>query len=216
LYNLPDIEGALREAKAAAEALPGSPQGHYVLGLIARSQNRMADAIEEFTRVLRIDPRDPGTNINLGQLYMQQRKYPEAIAAFRAALASEPYSITATYNLAIALTRSGERQEGQTMMQRFQTLRAKGYGTTIGQNYLEQGRYAEAIASTGAEAELIDAATPEVTFTDASSSVLPKLAATEPKANRNPIGQSFTVGEINEQLRGQIVESLSGGPLLFD
>src|SRR5262249_43866796 len=54
LYNLPDIEGALREAKAAAEALPGSPQGHYVLGLIARSQNRMADAIEEFTRVLRI------------------------------------------------------------------------------------------------------------------------------------------------------------------
>ena len=45
----------------------------------------------------------------------------------------------------MALTRSGERQEGQTMMQKFQLLRAKGYGTTIGPNYLEQGRYAEAI-----------------------------------------------------------------------
>ncbi|HEY3136253.1 MAG TPA: FG-GAP-like repeat-containing protein [Blastocatellia bacterium] len=217
LYNLPDIEGALREAKAAVEVIPASPQALYILGLIARSQNRTTDAIEEFGRVLKIDPQDPGANINLGQLYMQQRKYAEAIAAFRTALASEPYSITATYNLAIALTRSGERQEGQAMMQKFQVLRAKGYGTTIGQNYLEQGRYSEAITSTGAEPDLVDAAIPDVTFTDATSSVLAKRADVETRAgSKSPLGQSFKASEINEPFKRQIVESLSGGAVLFD
>ena len=180
LYNLPDLDAAQRELKAAADALPDSPQAHYMLGLIAKSQNRAVDGIAEFQRVLQIDARDPGTNINIGQLHMQQRKYPEAIAAFRIALASEPASVTSTYNLAMALTRSGDRQEGQAMMQKFQVLRQAPYATTVGQNYLEQGRYAEAISSTGAEAEMVDATIPDVTFSDATSSMLPGIPAAQP------------------------------------
>jgi Flp pilus assembly protein TadD len=216
LYNLPDLDGALREIKAADALLPGSPQVHYLLGLIARAQNRTADAIAEFARVLRIDPRDTGANINLGQLYMQQRKYPEAIASLRVALASEPYSVTATYNLAIALTRSGERQEGQAMMQTFQVLRAKGYGTTIGQNYLEQGNYAEAIASTGAETGLVDTATPDVTFTDATSSILPKTPRTEGTSiGEDPDWRGLKAKGITEDQKRQIV-GLSSGVVPFD
>ena len=179
LYNLPDLDAALRELKAAAVALPDSPQVHYMLGLIAKSQNRAVDGIAEFQRALQIDARDPGANINIGQLQMQQRKYPEAIAAFRIALASEPASVTATYNLAMALTRSGDRQEGQTMMQKFQVLRQAPYATTIGQNYLEQGRYAEAISSSGAEPEVVDAAAPDVTFSDATTAMLAGIPAAQ-------------------------------------
>ena len=47
-------------------------------------------------------------------------------------------------------------------MAEFQKLREGGYGTTFSNNYLEQGRYAEAVASTGAEADLVDRATPAV------------------------------------------------------
>jgi Tfp pilus assembly protein PilF len=217
LYNLPDPDVALRELKAAADVLPASPQVHYMLGLIARSQNRAVEGIAEFQRALQIDARDPGANINLGQLHMQQRKYPEAIASFRAALASEPYNVTATYNLAMALTRSGERPEGQAMMQKFLLLRTKGYATTIGQNYLEQGHYAEALASTGAEPGLVDTATPDVIFTDATSTVLPRAIDTEPKAfNRSSIGQSYKAGEVNEQVKRQIAGTLAGGEMLFD
>src|SRR5262249_47567511 len=43
-------------------------------------------------------------------------------------------------------------------------MRAGGYGIVFSANYLEQGRYAEAVASTGAEAELVDRAVPDVTF----------------------------------------------------
>jgi tetratricopeptide (TPR) repeat protein len=217
LYNLPDPDGALRELKTAADIPPASPQAHYVLGLIARSQNRAVDGVAEFQRTLQIDPRDPGANINLGQLYMQQRKYPEAIAAFRAALAGEPYNVTATYNLAMALTRSGERQEGQATMQKFQVLRTKAYATTIGPSYLEQGHYAEAIASTGAEPGLVDTATPDVIFTDATSSFLPRTPGTQPSPIKDPDWQSLKAKGLDENIKRQVVAASSGVvPFDFD
>jgi len=216
LYNLPDTDGALRELKAVADVLPASPQVNYVLGLIARSQNRTVEGIAEFQRVLQIDPADPGANINLGQLYMQQRKYPEAIASFRVALGAEPYNVTATYNLAMALTRSGERPEGMAMMQKFQVLRSKGYATTIGQNYLEQGRYAEAIASTGAEPGLVDTATPDVIFTDATSIILPKTPGNGPASiSQEPDWGTLKAKGLTEDQKRQIV-AVSGGVVLFD
>ena len=172
LYNVPDLVGARREAEKAIASNQEAPQPHYILGLIAKSQNRVEDAIASFQRVLKIDPRDTGANVNLGQLYAQQRKYTEAVAAFRAAIAVEPYNMTALYNLGLALTRNNERAEGQQMIARFQQLRQSGAGTTIGQNYLEQGRYSEALASTGTEPDLVDKRTPEVKFTDATESML--------------------------------------------
>jgi tetratricopeptide (TPR) repeat protein len=176
LFYVPDLPGALREAQAAAAVLPNAPQVHYILGLIARSQTRTEDAIAAFQRVLQIDPNDTGANINLGQLYAQQRKNAEAVTVFRTALAAEPYNITAAYNVGTILLRTGEKAEGQQMMKRFQELRASGAGTTLGTNYLEQGKYAEAITSTGAEADLVDRATPATKFVDATADVLPGSA----------------------------------------
>jgi tetratricopeptide (TPR) repeat protein len=164
LFNLQDMEGAREAAERAVRTAPERPQAHYLLGLIARNQNRVDDAVGFFRRVLEIDPQDVGANVNLGQIYIQQRKPAEAIAAFRLALASEPYNSTALYNLATALIRNNAREEGQQLIERFQTLRQSGAATSIGQNYLEQGRYAEAIVSTGAETELVDKTAPKVVF----------------------------------------------------
>jgi tetratricopeptide (TPR) repeat protein len=171
LYNVPDVEGARGEAEAAAKFAPGAPQPQYVLGLIAKQQGRVEDALASFARVLTIDPRDVGANVQMGQLLAQQRKYDEASAAFRVALEEEPYNGTALYSLGTALLRAGRREEGQATLQRFQALRASGAATVVGQNYLEQGRYAEAVSSTGAEPELVDRRTPEVSFTDATAQV---------------------------------------------
>ncbi|HEX8351927.1 MAG TPA: FG-GAP-like repeat-containing protein, partial [Pyrinomonadaceae bacterium] len=187
LFNIPDLAASQKEAEAAAAASPGAPQPAYLLGLIARQQNRVEDAVAAFGRVLKVDPRDVGANVNLGQVYAQQRKYAEAVALFRTALAEEPYNGTALYNLGTSLLRSGAREEGQRLMQQFQALRASGAATTVGQNYLEQGRYAEAVASTGAEPDVVDRRTPEVAFADATAAVIPsgneaKAAAVDPNA----------------------------------
>src|SRR5688572_23247458 len=110
LFNVPDLVAAQKEAEAAAALSPNAPQPAYILGLIARQQNRTEDAAAAFQRVLKADPRDVGASVNLGQLYAQQRKYTEAVALFRIALAEEPYNGTALYNLGTALLRSGARE----------------------------------------------------------------------------------------------------------
>jgi tetratricopeptide (TPR) repeat protein len=171
LYYLPDAEGAKREAQKALTQDENALQPHYLLGLIARSQNRFEDALAEFKKVLAIDANDVGSNVNVGQIFVQQKKYREAIAAFRRAIEAEPYNETALYNLGLLLTRTGRRAEGQQLIEKFQQLKASGAGTSLGTSYLESGRYAEAVVSTGAEADLVDHRTPEVTFVDATGNL---------------------------------------------
>jgi Flp pilus assembly protein TadD len=187
LFNIPDLPAAQKELQTASTAAPSAPQPHYLLGLAAKTQNRPEQAIASFQKVLQIDPNDVGANVNLGQLYSQQKKYPEAIAALRLAVAAEPYNATALYNLGTTLIRAGQREEGQKVIAQFQELRQRGTGTTLGNNYLEQGRYAEAVASTGTEPGLVDKQTPEVVFSDATSAVLPY-----PYAGAGTIDESAT------------------------
>ena len=173
LFNVPDLPGSQREAQAAIALAPNAPQPHYILGLIAKTQARPDDAVAPFQQVLKIDPNDVGANVNLGQIYSTQRKFTEAIALFRVALAAEPYNATALYNLGTTLIRAGQREEGQKVIAQFQELRQRGSGTTLGNNYLEQGRYADAVASTGNESDLVNKQTPDVSFQDVTSTVLP-------------------------------------------
>jgi Tfp pilus assembly protein PilF len=219
LFNEPDLPGALIEAKIAAGLLRDAPGPQYMLGLIARGENRVEDAIAAFSRVHEIDPNDGATNVNLGQLYAGQRNYPEAIKVLRQAIAGEPYNITAAYNLAIALQRSGQRDESQRMMDRFTTLRQSGYGTALGQKYLEQGRYAEAVTSTGLEPDLVDTSTPNVTFADLTSSYLQSAGSTDKQdsaARESVFGRTYKAADMKDSTRIDIASSLAGGVVLFD
>jgi tetratricopeptide (TPR) repeat protein len=168
LYYGGHVDTAQKSARAAADALPGAPQPPYMLGLIAKALNQEAEAAAAFKRVADMDPADAGSRVNLGQVDMQLRKYDEAVALFKEAIALEPYNATAAYGLAQALIRNGQEDAGRAQTQRFQQLRDSAYAVTYAQGYLQQGRYAEAIVSTGAEPELVDTATPAVTFVDAT------------------------------------------------
>src|SRR5215831_19254932 len=182
LYYIPDPEGAKRAAEKALTQTPNAPQAHYILGLIARADNRYDEALAEFQKVLAVDDQDVATNVNIGQIFVQQRKYDQAIPAFRKALSAEPYNEAALYNLGILLTRTGAKEEGQRVLQKFQQLQQSGAGTKMGTAYLEQGRYAEAIVSTGAESDLVNRATPDVKFVDATSQMLDQSGKRLPPA----------------------------------
>ena len=182
LFYAGQADPARRAAETARAAESTRLHADYLLGLIARAQNRTADAVEAFARVQRADPDDLGTAINLGQLFTQEQKYAEALDLFRRAVRLEPYHSTAKYGLATALLRSGAREEGARVMAEFQELRASGYATSFSQVYLEQGRYAVAIASTGAEPELVEPGIPAVTFSDVASTSLPESAAAGSRA----------------------------------
>ncbi len=164
LLYVPDIPAAKQAAEVALKAAPDAPQPNYILALIARSEGRAEDALPYVRKVLEKDPKDLGANVTLGQVYLQTRQFEDAAVAFRIALAAEPYNVSAAYNLGVALTRAGKREEGQQAMAAFQKLRDSAYKSALGSNYLEQGKYAEALASTGAEPEAVDAKTPAVSF----------------------------------------------------
>jgi Flp pilus assembly protein TadD len=172
LLYVPDHEAARREAEAALEEYPDSPHLHYIMGLIARGEGRAEDAIPHLKAVLEHDSRDLGANITLGQAYLQLRRFDEAVEVFRLVSASEPYNVSAAYNLGVALNRAGRREEAAEALQRFQELRDSAYKTSLGSTYLEQGKYAEALASTGAEADRVDPETPEVSFVEGGAPLI--------------------------------------------
>src|SRR5256714_745080 len=64
LFYAGEYDAAQREAKTAETVAPTAPQVYYALGMIAKVQNRPADAMAAFKRVLDIDPRDPEANTN--------------------------------------------------------------------------------------------------------------------------------------------------------
>ena len=221
LFNVPDITGALAEANIAAKALPKMPQPFYMQGMIARSQSRNDDAVGAFKKVLELDPDDVYTSINLGQLYLAARKFDDAAAAFRKAQDGEPYNITAAYGIATTLQRQGNREESAKMYAQFNTLRTAGYGTALGQKYGEEGRYAEGVPSTGLEPEVVDTATPNVTFTDVTSKMMPAgyagAGGSADARNLTPaLGRKFPSGDLSESAKRELVNSLSGGAVLFD
>ncbi len=166
-----ELDAAAAEAGTARAALPQSPHAQYVDGLISRASNRPAEAQVSFQRVLVLDAADPGSRIQLGQLHVAGRRFAEAAALFAAALTREPFNATAAYGLATALIRGGQRAEGEAAMARFQALRENAAAVTYSANYLEQGRYAEAIASTGLEADVVNPSAPRVMFGDATTAV---------------------------------------------
>jgi tetratricopeptide (TPR) repeat protein len=211
LYYARNLAEAEREARAAAEQAPHIPQPFYILGLIARAQNQTDAALAAFKRVRELDPDDVTTEVQLGQLYLHERRYADAIAHLKRAVELEPFHVTASYNLALALIRAGRREEGQRLMQRFEELRQSGYGTALGQNYLEQGRYAEALPSTGAEPELVDPHPPDVTFAEEL------LVRTDARQDiRSPFGERFALRDWNDALRRRLVAALGGGLVFFD
>ena len=142
LFNQQHHDEAARSFQKALELDPEQIQSHYMMGLIYRNQDQATKASASFSQVARQDPRDPSTQYYLGLLSSRGRRYEEAIGHFRKVLSLEPYNASAHYNLAIALTRSGQGEEGRQEMERFRTLQGMFGATTLGLQYLEQGRYA--------------------------------------------------------------------------
>ena len=168
LFHDGELPTAEEAARAAVQLMPNSPHAHYVFGLILKNQNRADEAIQEFKQVLAIDPKDPMTNVQIGQVLRAQQRYDDSIPYYQRAMEVESYNATAANGLYTALLRSGKTDEGRKMMAYFNQLRGTNYKTELGKDYGDVGRYAEAVAGTGAEPDLVSKDAPNVKFVDAT------------------------------------------------
>jgi len=212
-YFLNDSRLAIAEAQAALKMAPASLQAQYVLGAAYKKDLLYDEAIAAFNKVLAVDPKDPYTNIQIGQSYSSKQQYPQAAEAFRRALEAEPYNSTAAYSLAQALNRAGNRAEGEKMLAAFQKLKASGYATTLGLTYGEQGKYAEAVVSTGAEADLVSKDGAAVKFVDGGAGLNVKTGA---KPLTTALGRKLTKAEFNDGVKGELIAPFSSSVTLGD
>jgi lipoprotein NlpI len=176
LFYIPDLPAAKAAATAALAKQPDSLHLHYILTLVARLEDQPQVAESHLRTILAAEPTDFGANLVLGQLLVDEERYDEALPILETASVVEPVNASAAYSRAMALGRSGRRDEAMEAMKHFQELRANPAHTSFGKVYLEQGRYAEAVASTGAEDELVDRRTPKVSFRAGDEAALPPRA----------------------------------------
>ncbi len=212
-YFLNDSRSAVEEARAAVKLAPDSLPAHYALGAAMRNEKLYDEAMAEFNKVLAVDPKDPATNVQIGQIYAQKQQYDQAIPAFRRALDAEPYNATAAYSLAQALIRTGNTADGQKMLAKFQQLRASGYATTLGNVYGEKGRYAEAVVSTGSEPDLVPKESAKVGFVEANAGINVKTGV---KRLSSVIGRKVDKADFNDQTKSELVAPFNSNIGLAD
>lgn len=70
-----------------------------------------AEDLAAYTKLLREEPGNPLRHDAVGDLYLEARRYDEAIAEYRASLALNPASATTHYNLGYGLSVRGRRDE---------------------------------------------------------------------------------------------------------
>ena len=146
-----EYDQALEAFGKAMEIDPDEIHSHFVSGLIYINRDQVEKAIASFRTVLAQDSQDVSANYYLGRLLMRTRKYEEALVYFETVIRNEPYNASAHYNRATALSRLRRMDEGRKAMDRFRELQELFGSTTVGLQYLEQGRYAVAIQDLSAD-----------------------------------------------------------------
>lgn len=211
-FNLQDYDNSLISLGRALELDEAQIQAFYVRGLIYRNRDQVEEAITEFLKVNAHDPRDPSTNYFLGLLFSRQGNYTQAIQYLQRVVSEQPYNASAQYNLAIARLRSGDRIAGTQSMNEFRRLQGMFGTTTIGLQYLEQGKYSLVIDNIP-ERYLPEQFTSDnpinVTFTEVAASARLRFKHAGP-------GQSDLQVKSREELEGEIVPFMGSGLAFAD
>ena len=100
-----DPAAALLPLRKVVELVPAQSRPRYLLGLAQERSGDLAGALDSFEGASRLDPRDEGSLIHLGRMYLNIKRPAEAEGKFRAALEQDPKSPEALQGLAVCLDR---------------------------------------------------------------------------------------------------------------
>jgi len=106
-------ERAKKEFEQELEIDPTNAGAEYVLGELARESQQWEDAVGHFARAAKLDSSFGDAFLGWGVALVSSKKFNDAVAPLEAAVKLEPQNSAAHYNLAIAYTRTGRREEGE-------------------------------------------------------------------------------------------------------
>lgn len=117
-YRKGDTAQAVTLFRDAAEDDPEAPLPRMYLAQIYRQQGRADAAARELRAGLAAAPRDPGLNVELGFLLLQQNRPVDAVQRFRTAVLADSTSTRAWGGLVTALRRSGNTAQAERILAR--------------------------------------------------------------------------------------------------
>jgi tetratricopeptide (TPR) repeat protein len=127
-----DIALAAKEFRAELRNSPTDARSHYMLGYVLLKQRQYAESETELRKAAALEPASPDAFIDLGQLYLQSHRLPEAEAAERQAIAltrEESHNDFQIYRayffLGKALQEAGQREEAAQQLQLSEQIRSK-------------------------------------------------------------------------------------------
>src|SRR5271166_1728049 len=140
-----DPKQAVAAYAEAAKLDPKNPEPHLAAAALLEQQGNLAGAAREFQTASNLDAKSQPALSGLANVYIKQKKYPEAEAALRKALAADPLNNTARYQLGLVLAEEGKNDEAADEVKK--SLQAGGNcgaELTLGSLYVKTGNDAEA------------------------------------------------------------------------
>jgi eukaryotic-like serine/threonine-protein kinase len=119
-------EESIREMKLARDIDPKSLIINANLGFIEYLAGENNRAEEAAKTTIQMDPSFVPAHIYLGQIYVEQKRYKEAIDEFHTAMALSPGDPEPQVYLAFAYAISGKKSEAQEILKELQTAQRKG------------------------------------------------------------------------------------------
>ncbi len=143
------LELARRNCRRALTLDPNLVDGHLAMGGVFNLSGDEHGALEEFAKVLQLDPSNPRALVWQGQTYERLNRWADAEQSFKRVLQERPNYWLAYHELATALNGQGKYQEAIEKF-RAATLAAPGNSqafANLGGEYLQVGDFAQATES---------------------------------------------------------------------
>jgi tetratricopeptide (TPR) repeat protein len=106
-------EQAKQHFQQELEIDPSNAGAEYVLGEIARESQQWDAAVTHFSRAAKLDTGLGDAFLGWGVSLVSAKKFADAVTPLQTAVKLEPGNPSAHYNLAVAYTRTGHKQEGE-------------------------------------------------------------------------------------------------------
>jgi tetratricopeptide (TPR) repeat protein len=106
-------ERAKQEFLKEVEIDPKNAGAQYILGELARRDEKCDEAIPRFSRAAKLDSNFGEAYLGWGTCLVTLKRYEEAIPPLEAAVRMQQGNPAAHYNLAVALSRTGKKEEAE-------------------------------------------------------------------------------------------------------
>jgi tetratricopeptide (TPR) repeat protein len=125
----------------------GPARTHFLLGKASYDAALFPQAEESFLKVFELDPHFPGIHLELGKVYISERRNDDAIKQLKEALAENPNDEEANYYLGSLLVRENRYDQGIAYLERAEKSSPDSYGIYLylGRAKLHLGQTAQAV-----------------------------------------------------------------------